>query len=230
MAWPARRLLGAGGHDAGGRGCRGGRCLSPLRLGSPGYHPVRAGRRAGATTGRETAVDTALSLLREAVAAGAGAFPSARWVAVGGVYARTFGEGVRKLELHPVGRLRKDAIRCFPYTGPHCRRPLRPPQPVAHGQHDAGGREGRLVPPAARTDPQMTEGVLLYSTDTDLSLERIFRFYGTRFQIEFAFRDAKLHLGLNDCQTRSQAQLHFHFNRLRRPLLDSPAGPALAGC
>ncbi|MCY3659798.1 MAG: hypothetical protein OXG36_12385, partial [Caldilineaceae bacterium] len=41
---------------------------------------------------------------------------------------------------------------------------------------------------------------------------RIFRFYGARFQIEFAFRDAKQHLGLNDGQARSQARQHFHFN------------------
>ena len=54
--------------------------------------------------------------------------------------------------------------------------------------------------------------MLLYSTDLDLAPERIFRFYGARFQIEFAFRDAKQHLGLNDCQARAQAKLHFHFN------------------
>ncbi|MYC62274.1 MAG: hypothetical protein F4X16_05495 [Caldilineaceae bacterium SB0661_bin_34] len=39
-------------------------------------------------------------------------------------------------------------------------------------------------------DPETKEGVLLYSTDTDLAPERIFRFYGARFQIEFAFRDS----------------------------------------
>lgn len=33
-----------------------------------------------------------------------------------------------------------------------------------------------------------------------------------RFQIEFLYRDAKQHLGLNDCQTRSENKLHFHFN------------------
>jgi CDP-diacylglycerol pyrophosphatase len=30
--------------------------------------------------------------------------------------------------------------------------------------------------------------------------------------LQFAFRDAKQHLGLNDCQARTQTQLHFHFN------------------
>ena len=41
---------------------------------------------------------------------------------------------------------------------------------------------------------------------------RLFRFYRARFQIEFAFRDAKQHLGLQDCRARSQARLDFHFN------------------
>ena len=61
-------------------------------------------------------------------------------------------------------------------------------------------------------NPQTKEGVLLYSTDLDLAPKRLFRLYRARFQIEFAFRDAKPHLGLNDGQARSQAQLHFHFN------------------
>ena len=52
------------------------------------------------------------------------------------------------------------------------------------------------------------EGVLLDSPD----LERIFRFYSARFQIEFAFRDAKQYLNLNDGPVHSQAILHFHFN------------------
>ena len=63
-----------------------------------------------------------------------------------------------------------------------------------------------------RANPQTTEGVLLYSTNLERVPGRIFRFYGARFQIEFAFRDAKQHLGLNDSQVRSQAKLHFHFN------------------
>ena len=66
---------------------------------------------------------------------------------------------------------------------------------------------------------------MLYS---ELVPERIFRFYGVRFQIEFAFRDAMQHLGLNDSQARSQAKLHFRFNIcLHCPVLSPPAGPAL---
>lgn len=53
---------------------------------------------------------------------------------------------------------------------------------------------------------------LFFSTDTTLSGIDIFLYYKTRFQIEFLYRDAKQHLGLEDCQSRSETKLHFHFN------------------
>ena len=52
----------------------------------------------------------------------------------------------------------------------------------------------------------------LFSTDTDLDAETIYRYDQARFQIEFIFRDAKPFTGLNDCQARRQACLDFHFN------------------
>ena len=205
---------------------------------SPGT--VRARRQTcGAATGRATTVEVGLSLLREAVAAGAKDSLGARWMAADGGYAsRTFVEGVRALDLHAVGRLRKDAVLRFPYTGRHERRPGRRRQfdgrfdrrdpshlacttlddeevdlyhGVLHGKAWQCWLQVVYVLPRG-ADPQTTEGVLLYSTDLDLAPEHIFRLYGARFQIEFAFRDAKQHLGLNDGQARSQAKLHFHFN------------------
>ncbi|MCY4519480.1 MAG: hypothetical protein OXC13_01720 [Caldilineaceae bacterium] len=138
---------------------------------------------------------------------------------------RTF---VWVLDPHAVGRLCRDAILRFPYTGPHERRPGRRRQfdgcfdrcrcdlarmacttlddeevdlyhTVLHGK--AWQRRLQVVYVLPRgADPQTMEGVLLYSsTDLDLAPERLFRCYGARFQIEFAFRDAKRHLGLNDC-------------------------------
>ena len=53
---------------------------------------------------------------------------------------------------------------------------------------------------------------LLYSTDTDLDAETVYRYYKARFQIEFLFRDAKQFTGLTDCQARRQDSLDFHFN------------------
>jgi hypothetical protein len=40
--------------------------------------------------------------------------------------------------------------------------------------------------------------VVLFSTDSDLSAEKIVRYYRLRFQIEFNFRDAKQYWGLED--------------------------------
>ena len=52
----------------------------------------------------------------------------------------------------------------------------------------------------------------LASTDLDLDHWRIIRLYKSRFQIEFLFRDAKQHTGLEECQSRKKEALDFHFN------------------
>jgi len=53
---------------------------------------------------------------------------------------------------------------------------------------------------------------ILFSTDLNLKGELIYQYYKSRFQIEFLYRDAKQHCGLNHCQGRSENKLHFHFN------------------
>jgi hypothetical protein len=53
---------------------------------------------------------------------------------------------------------------------------------------------------------------LYFSTDVTLEALEILDYYTCRFQIEFLYRDAKQHTGLNDCQARSENKLHFHFN------------------
>lgn len=53
---------------------------------------------------------------------------------------------------------------------------------------------------------------LLFSTDTELDPETLYRYYKARFQIEFVFRDAKQFTGLTHSQARNQASLDFHFN------------------
>lgn len=53
---------------------------------------------------------------------------------------------------------------------------------------------------------------LYFSTDLKLQAQKVLQYYQTRFQIEFTFRDAKQHAGLNHCQARSEKKLHFHFN------------------
>ena len=53
---------------------------------------------------------------------------------------------------------------------------------------------------------------LYFSTDLSLEALEILDYYTSQFQIEFLYRDAKQHTGLNDCQARSENKLHFHFN------------------
>lgn len=53
---------------------------------------------------------------------------------------------------------------------------------------------------------------IYFSTDTEISAELIIQYYKSRFQIEFLYRDAKQHTGLNHCQARSENKLKFHFN------------------
>lgn len=53
---------------------------------------------------------------------------------------------------------------------------------------------------------------LYFSTDLSLGALEILNYYRARFQIEFLYRDAKQHTGLNGCQARSENKLDFHFN------------------
>jgi hypothetical protein len=53
---------------------------------------------------------------------------------------------------------------------------------------------------------------LYFSTDTQMDGLKIVSYYRSRFQIEFLYRDAKQHTGLENCQARSNNKLHSHFN------------------
>ena len=53
---------------------------------------------------------------------------------------------------------------------------------------------------------------LYFSTDTNMSGEKIVEIYRCRFQCEFNYRDAKQFTGLCHCQARSEKKLHFAFN------------------
>lgn len=57
-----------------------------------------------------------------------------------------------------------------------------------------------------------SKSVNLFSTDVEMSAEDIFRFYRSRFSIEFLIRDAKQSGGLNDCQARDNQAIEFHWN------------------
>lgn len=53
---------------------------------------------------------------------------------------------------------------------------------------------------------------LYFSTNLEQKGVKIVRYYRSRFQIEFLYRDAKQFTGLTSCQARSENKLNFHFN------------------
>ena len=88
-------------------------------------------------------------------------------------------------------------------------------------------------------DTRSRRRAVLFSTDTDMDAQALYRGYKARFQIEFLFRDAKQFTSLSGSQARSQAKLHFHFNasmsaltlgklEARRQVGESQAGFSMA--
>ena len=53
---------------------------------------------------------------------------------------------------------------------------------------------------------------IYFSTDLEMEASEIIKYYRSRFQIEFLYRDGKQHTGLEHSQARSENKLHFHFN------------------
>jgi hypothetical protein len=158
-----------------------------------------------------------------------------QYVLTDGAYSKEkFVQGVRTLQLHQIGKLRSDANLRYLYTGPRRPGPGRPQQydgkvdwrdlsrfdcietdeegvvlyckTVNHVQFKRNVRVVKVV------DTRLNRSALLFSTDVELPATTIYRYYKARFQVEFLFREAKQFTGLNDCQARSQAKLHFHCN------------------
>jgi hypothetical protein len=157
---------------------------------------------------------------------------------VDGAFARRkFVSGVCREDFHLITKLRVDANLRFLYTG--AQREGRGRRRAFDGKvsisdlsrFDFGGevepgvtlhtlivnsvtlkRNIRVVVVLDKRKADKPRYVLLCSTDCELSAERIFSYYASRFQIEFLFRDAKQFTGLTDCQSRDQKALHFHLN------------------
>jgi len=53
---------------------------------------------------------------------------------------------------------------------------------------------------------------ILFSTNRNRLAIDLLYYYRLRFQQEFLFRDAKQHIGLQDCQARSKEKIDFHVN------------------
>ena len=158
-----------------------------------------------------------------------------RYVIADGSYSnRKFLDGIRALGMHQIGKLRRDANLRYLYQGPGRPGPGRPKTYDGKVRWDDLSRFERVhseddtvvlyhqvlnhvhlrrnLRVVLVVDTRTQRRTLLFSSDTDLDVQRLYRSYKARFQIEFLFRDAKQFTSLSGCQARSQAKLHFHFN------------------
>src|SRR5687768_9054105 len=152
-----------------------------------------------------------------------------------GTYSKQeFVAGVLDLELHQMGTLRADANLRYLYQGP--KRPGRGRQKTYDGKvyfNDLSRFERldteddpivlyhqvlnhvplkRNLQVVIVVNTQHNRYAVLFSTDMDLEPLRLYRSYKARVHLEFIFRHANQFTGLSDCQARSKAKLHLHFN------------------
>jgi len=142
---------------------------------------------------------------------------------------------VKQTDLHLISKLRKDADLRYLYTGPQKEGKGRPKtydgkmncKKIDKSRFDLCYFDDKVIVYSAivnskslkrniriaYVESRKTDAyVILFSTDTQINGYLIYRYYKARFQIEFLFRDAKQHTGLNHCQARSENKLYFHFN------------------
>lgn len=133
---------------------------------------------------------------------------------------------VRQLKLHLISKLRSNAALYAAFEGEHPGKGPKPKYGVKIDFHQMDEKylketalEGNLrtdtyqgtffnkefgfalnvvILLKTNLDTQAQAHVVLFCTDLELSYDKIIRFYRLRFQIEFNFRDAKQHWGLED--------------------------------
>jgi len=151
---------------------------------------------------------------------------------------KIFVDQVLQCGMHMVGRLRDDADLQYLYQGEPTGKPGRPKKyagKVDHHNIDMDYFElcheddDSLIYSAVAYSKSLKRCIrlvhviytskngkqvykLYFSTDTKQEPLEVVKYYRSRFQIEFLYRDAKQHTGLNHCQARSQNKLDFHFN------------------
>lgn len=147
-------------------------------------------------------------------------------------------ETVLDAKLHLISRLRNDSVLMYKYRGKPTGKRGRPRK--FEGRIDmnepntnyfdkeicnegltiytavvyskAFARDIKLAIAVFIKDKREITRKLYFSTDLEQTGSQIVRYYRSRFQIEFLYRDAKQHTGLSDCQARSKNKLDFHFN------------------
>jgi hypothetical protein len=151
---------------------------------------------------------------------------------------KPFVEAILSKGLHFISRLRDDSVLRYKYYGEQTGKKGRPKLFVgkvdvknldtnyfsldlstedikiysAVVNSKAFKRDIKLAVAVFYKDGKQIARKLYFSTDLEQGGEQIVRYYRSRFQIEFLYRDAKQFTGLNTCQARSENKLDFHFN------------------
>lgn len=163
------------------------------------------------------------------------------WLVVDSFFSRQpFVDGAKAAGLELITRLRKDAVLLYPFLGPKSGKKGRPQKFAGRVnlleldlQHftpcpdEEGGKlvfEARLWVKAWKAwakvvvvqtrdeHGKITAVKTCASTEPTIPGAKLRLYYKARFQAEFLFRDAKQHAGLEECQSRDEAKMHFHFN------------------
>jgi len=137
-----------------------------------------------------------------------------------------------------VSKLARNAVLRYPYLGPHPKRPGKKTE--FNGRVDRLNLSEEYFKPCLKEDNMVAyEGRVhakalkrwvkcvivhttkksgkikvetFFSTDTTMDGAKVLECYRLRYQIEFLYRDGKQHLGLVECQARSQEKIHTHVN------------------
>ncbi len=151
---------------------------------------------------------------------------------------KPFVDAMLSVGLHLISRLRDDSVLKYKYYGERTGNKGRPKQfngkvniknldtnyfslDLSTGDIEifsavvfskAFKRDIKLAVAVFYKDGKEIARKLYFSTDLEQGGEKIVRYYRSRFQIEFLYRDAKQFTGLTTCQARSENKLDFHFN------------------
>ena len=161
-----------------------------------------------------------------------------KYIVADGFYAKKrFFDGIENAKLFLITKLRSDADMRYLFHGPHPKARGRKQKYLGKVNWKATDILSHLWLEATLEDglriysqilysvslkrdlkvvyivnPKAKATALLACADTSLSAMNIYEYYGLRFQIEFTYRDAKQHLGLEHCQSTKEKSLDFHFN------------------
>jgi len=128
---------------------------------------------------------------------------------------RSFVDAVCETELHVVSRFRDDVVLFYPYIGPASKGRGRPR--TFAGRVDVKHPDPQYFTPCVKEEDYTAYQGRVYAKAlkrwvSTVIVPDILVYYKGRFQIEFLYRDAKQFTGLQDCQSRDEAKLDFHFN------------------